>query len=199
LVLGLDNGRLVEELVRQSDLHVIAVESDARRVAALRERLLRAGLYGTRTSVLEGDPATYPFPPYMASLVVSEHPDGLALAYDPSRVKAVFHALHPYGGTACVPRQSADPKRLERTARRLSLHGASTRRVGDLVLLTRSGPLPGAADWSHAEADAACTGASADRLRKPTKILWFDASQRWHKFPEQNQVRVSGGRLILLE
>ena len=30
-------------------------------------------------------------------------------------------------------------------------------------------------------------------------VLWFDAAQRWHKFPGQNQVRVAGGRLILHE
>jgi outer membrane protein assembly factor BamB len=31
------------------------------------------------------------------------------------------------------------------------------------------------------------------------KVLWFDASLRWHKFRGQNQVRIAGGRLILLE
>jgi len=64
------------------------------------------------------------------------------------------------------------------------------------VLLTRSGPLPGAADWSHAEANAASTGASADRIRNPTEILWFNAN-RWDKSKGKN-VRVSGGRLVFL-
>jgi hypothetical protein len=74
LVLGIDRGRLVEELVRQSDLHVIAVDEDADKVAALRARLFQAGLYGTRAAVLSGNPVRYPFPPYLASLVVSETP-----------------------------------------------------------------------------------------------------------------------------
>ncbi len=30
-------------------------------------------------------------------------------------------------------------------------------------------------------------------------VLWFDAAQRWHKYPGQNQVRVAGGRLVLYE
>jgi outer membrane protein assembly factor BamB len=132
----------------------------------------------------------------MAGLIVSERPDGLMLSGNPSRLKAVFHVLRPYGGTICVPPHSG---RLEETARKLSLHGAETKQVGDLVLLTRSGSLPGAEDWSHAEANAASTGASKDQLRNPTKILWFNAAHRWHKFPGQNQVRISGGRLILLE
>ena len=77
-MLGIDRGRLIEELARQSNLHVIAVEDDPGKVAAVRDRLDSVGLYGTRVSVLAGDPVTYPFSPYLASLVVSETPDGLA-------------------------------------------------------------------------------------------------------------------------
>ena len=36
-------------------------------------------------------------------------------------------------------------------------------------------------------------------LRSPLAVLWFDAAQRWHKFPGQTQVRVSAGRLVLFE
>ncbi len=199
LVLGIDNGRLVEELVRQSELHVIAVDDDADKVLALRERLYVAGLYGTRASVLVGDPAAYPFPPYLANLVVSETPDVLAEAGQQPLAEAVFHTLRPYGGVACAWGALADRGRTEEIAQGEAFPGASVRQVGDFVLLARSGPLPGAADWSHEEADAASTGASADELRSPTSVLWFDASRRWHKFPGQVQVRVAGGRLVLYE
>jgi hypothetical protein len=74
LVLGIDRGRLVEELVRQSDLHVIAVDDDAAKVAALRQRLDDAGLYAPGRPWLVGDPLTYPLAPYLASLVVRKLP-----------------------------------------------------------------------------------------------------------------------------
>jgi len=196
LVLGIDQGRLAEELARQSSLHVIAVDEDADKVAALRRRLDLAGLYGTRVSVLDGNPVTYPFPPYLASLVVSENPDALEQAGRLESAKAVFHTLRPYGGVACV---WADRDPLEEIARGDAFPGASVRQVGELVLLARSGPLPGAADWSHAEANAASAGASEDDVRSPMSLLWFDAAERWHKYPGQNQVRVAGGRLVLLE
>lgn len=199
LVLGIDSGRLIEELVRQSELHVIAVDKDADKVAAVRQRLDDMGLYGTRASVLVGDPVTYPFSPYLASLVTSETPDELEQAEQPALVEAVFHALRPYGGVACVRGALADRKRIEDIVQGDAFPGARVREVGDYVLLARSGALPGAADWSHAEADAASTGASADELRSPTSVLWFDASRRWHKYPGQNQVRVAGGRLVLYE
>ena len=134
------------------------------KVAALRERLYLAGLYGTRVSVLVGNPVTYPFPPYLASLVVSETPDALEQAGERSLAQAVFHTLRPYGGVACAWGSLADRSRIEEIVQDEAFPGASVRQVGDFVLLARSGPLPGAADWSHAEADAASTGASADEF-----------------------------------
>jgi outer membrane protein assembly factor BamB len=197
LVLGIDDGRLVEELVRQSDLHVIAVDEDANQVATVRRRLDAMGLYGNRTSVVVGDPVSYPFSPYLASLVVSETPDDLQYARQDRLVEAVFHTLRPYGGVACAWGALADPQQIEALVQSGEFPGATVQQKGEFVLLTRSGALPGAADWSHAEADAASTGASADELRDPTSVLWFDASRRWHKYPGQVQVRVAGGRVVL--
>ena len=200
LVLGIDRGRLVEELARQSNLHVIAVDDDPGKVAAVRDRLHGTGLYGTRVSLLVGNPATYPFSPYLASLVVSETPDGLDRAGERALARAVFHTLRPYGGVACAWGSQADRSRIEEIVQDEAFPGASVREAGNFVLLARSGSLPGAADWSHAEANAASTGASEDEfIRSPMAVLWFDAAQRWHKYPGQNQVRVAGGRLVLFE
>ena len=200
LVLGIDRGRLVEELARQSNLHVIAVDDDPGKVAAVRDRLDGMGLYGTRASVLVGNPVTYPFSPYMASLVVSEMPVGSDWVGERALAHAVFHTLRPYGGVACAWGPLADRNWIEEIVQDEAFPGASVREAGNFVLLVRSGSLPGAADWSHADANAASTGASEDEfIRSPMAVLWFDAAQRWHKYPGQVQVRVAGGRLVLFE
>ena len=199
LVLGIDEGRLVEELVRQSDMHVIAVDEDPSAVAALRNRLFAMGVYGTRASVLVGDPVTCPFSPYLASLIVSETPDSLDSEGEEVLAQAVYHALRPYGGVACGWGSLADRGGIEEIVQRKAFPGATVREIGDFVLLSRSGPLPGAADWSHDQANAACTGASEDEIQSPMAILWFDAAQRWHKYPGQDKVRVVAGRVILFE
>jgi outer membrane protein assembly factor BamB len=114
--------------------------------------------------------------------------------------KTVFHTLRPYGGVACAWGELADRSRIEQIVQGDAFPGAQVRQDGELVLLVRSGPLPGAADWSHAEANAASTGAAEDDfIRPPMAVLWFDATQRWHKFPGQVQVRVADGRVILFE
>ncbi|NQT40663.1 MAG: PQQ-binding-like beta-propeller repeat protein, partial [Planctomycetes bacterium] len=74
LVLGMGSGQLAEELARESECPVLVIEADAERASEFRQKLDGAGLYGSRISVLTGDPATYPLPPYFASLIVSEAP-----------------------------------------------------------------------------------------------------------------------------
>ncbi len=198
LVLGLDDGRLVEELLRQSQLSVIAVDRDESKVTALRERLHNVGLYGTRASVHVGDPLRYPFPPYLANLVVSENLPGVSDSPDEDFAEAIFHPLRPYGGTACldVPLEKQDDLIEQLTAEQLA--GSVVRQTDEFVLLTRQGPLPDAADWSHEGGNAANAGASQDRfLKAPLSLLWFDGSIRWHRKPGSAFVRVADGRIII--
>lgn len=194
LVLGLDNGGLVKQLLNQSQLYVIAIDDDAEVVDTLRRRLDAAGLYGVRASVHVGDPLSYPLPPYMASLVVSETAADLISASGRDIVKALIHPLRPYGGTMCLPKSNALVEMLDAS----KPDGFARRRVRNLVVLSRQGALPGAADWTHEEADAANAGASEDRfLKAPLGLLWFDGSMRWFRKPGGTVVRVDGGRVLV--
>ena len=113
-------------------------------------------------------------------------------------VDAVTHPLRPYGGAACVslPPEKRELLVKEVTARRLT--GIAARTAGEFVLIARVGPLPGAADWTHTEADAANTGASEERFVKaPLDLLWFDTPPRWFRTPGATLVRVCGGRMFI--
>ncbi|MGD0896435.1 MAG: PQQ-binding-like beta-propeller repeat protein, partial [Thermoguttaceae bacterium] len=102
LVLGLADGGLVEELVRQSNLHVIAVDDDAAKVLALRRRLDAAGTYGARAAAIEIKPAAFTAVPYWASLIVSEDAEAAGLGRDEGMLQRIFRLLRPYGGVACL-------------------------------------------------------------------------------------------------
>jgi hypothetical protein len=184
LVLGIGAGRLVEELLRQTNLQVIALDRDPQKVDRFRRKLQAAGLYGVRASACVGDPLAYPLPPYMASLIVSEDWAQLGMPSEGQRVEAVFPTLRPYGGKACllIPPDRRD--RLVQNIADLRLTGATVRQAGDWVVVSRDGPLAGSADWSHAEADAANTGASEDQsVHTPLELLWFDTPPRWYSVP----------------
>jgi len=136
----------------------------------------------------------------MANLIATETPDLFKLPKGQAFAQAVFHPLRPYGGVACTWGPLADRRQLEELVQDKAYHGAVVRQTDDFVLLVREGSLPGAADWSHSGANAANTGASQDDfIQAPMNILWFDAAQRWHKFPGQNQTRIVRGRLVLFE
>jgi outer membrane protein assembly factor BamB len=198
LVLGIDEGRVLDELVGNSELYVIAVDSNEESVHRLRKKLHQAGLYGLRATVHVGDPLSYPFPPFLADLVVSEAPDRLGEWWAGSAAASLFHPLRPYGGTACLPVASEASQRASQSLQAAELAGSAVERSGGFVLLTREGPLPDAAAWSHDGADAANTVASQDRFVKaPLDVLWFDSSFRWYRKPGSAEVRVAGGRVFV--
>jgi outer membrane protein assembly factor BamB len=189
---GVGSGDLIAELARQSNLRIVAVEPDAQKVEALRRRLTVAGLYGQRVAVHAGDPATFPLPPYLASLMVSE----AGVEMTPAFLKRAFAALRPYGGVACLHHDG-----LPQLAAAAGLENARLRSANGLTLLSREGPLPGSAPWTHEHADAANTRVSKDKLVKaPLGLLWFGGPPNDGILPRHShgpQPQVSGGRLII--
>ena len=201
VVLGIETARLAEELARQSELHVIAIDPDGRKVDAARKRLHALGLYGHRVVVLKGDPATYPLPPYLARLVVSERPAAL-LAADAGLIRQAFRVLRPYGGALCLRGTAAEQKAFAAKVRALRLPGAkATVRPDGRVTLVRQGPLSGSADWTHEYADASNTAVSQDALvRAPLGVLWFGGPSNREILPRHGHgpsPQVVGGRLII--
>src|SRR5207253_7796901 len=103
VVWGVGRGRLIAELVRQSDLRLIVLEADADKVKELRERLVAQDVPCERVTVLHGEPATAGLPPYLASLIVAEEAPPAALNGPDEFLPALYAALRPYGGVLCLP------------------------------------------------------------------------------------------------
>ncbi len=159
---------VVEELLRQSKLYVIAVDEDRAKITRLRKRLVDAGLHGKRAACFGGSPADAGLPPYLASLIVAERfsPDW------PSQT--LLQSLRPYGG-ALVARVTGDRrKEVLDWAAKGNLANAKVESVGEFALISRAGALPGAGRWTHEYADTARSLASTDALAKPPfGVLWF--------------------------
>ncbi len=177
LVCGMKDGGLVVELLRQSRLHVIAVDRDARKVDVLRRRLDEAGLYGTRASALVAEPAEITLAPYLASLIVSEDPRSAGLSSRAEPIERLAAALRPYGGTALLALDARAHDALATQVGEGPLAEFEVRREGSLTLLRRPGALRGAADWQGQNADAGNTRFSRDQLvRAPLGVLWFGSA-----------------------
>ncbi|NOZ21561.1 MAG: PQQ-binding-like beta-propeller repeat protein [Planctomycetes bacterium] len=201
LVLGVGSGRLVEELVRASELRVIALDPDAGKIAALRRRLDAAGLYGTRASAFAGDVGAVRLPPYLAGLIVSEDLEAAGLKKGQAFVKRVFHSLRPYGGMVCFSLSQGERAAFENNVRGCGLENGSVEQAGGFTLLKRVGALSGSADWTHQYADAANSVMSKDkRVQAPLGLLWFGGPSHAGILPRHGHgpaPHVVGGRLFI--
>jgi outer membrane protein assembly factor BamB len=201
LVLGLTDGRLVEELVQQTNLLVLGVDADSRKIDMLRRRFDGAGWYGSRVELFVSPPLEFCFPPCLASLIVSE---GIPpAAFERTDLRRLFSILRPYGGMLCLdlPAEAAAQFGARLTAARLA--GGAVKRAGDWWLLVRAASLPGSAPWTHESADAAGTFCSRDDLVKaPLGFLWygdvFGAPQEAGNVHHSGRKAVNGGRIYIL-
>ena len=200
LALGIGSGGLIDALLAQTRLYVVAIDQDASNIESFRRRMTAAGHYGRRVSALVGDPKSFPFPPYFANLLVSEDPVGNGLLTS-GAVAACYRSLRPYGGAAVWGLSAAEHTLLESTVKASPLPNASVRWADGLFWLVREGALPGSDDWTHQYANAAQTVVSRDQLVKaPLGLLWFGGASHEGVLPRHGHgpsPQVAGGRVII--
>ncbi|MBI3410524.1 MAG: PQQ-binding-like beta-propeller repeat protein [Planctomycetes bacterium] len=193
---GIGSGRLIQELMRQSTLHIFVLDPDETKVLDFRNK--KVARDWTRVEAFHGDPVSFAFPPYVASLMVCEELGTRGMSM-PDLLKRHYPALRPYGGTACFFNGANDDA--VNLVKELSLEHAQVRGEDKLVRVTREGALPGAANWTHEHADASNTRVSRDHLVKaPLGILWFGGPSHEGILPRHGhgpQPQVIDGRMII--
>ena len=151
LVLDCGEGRLAEELARRTELKIVGIEKDAKKLAAARHRLRSDGLLGSRVVVVPWELSS--LPSYFANLIVS---DGMLLSGKTAASKEqIDRILRPYGGVylSGVREASSDEISWDKFVR---------------------GGLEGAGNWTHQYSNAQNTACSDDReVRGPLGVLWF--------------------------
>lgn len=219
LCYGLENPAMLDSLLERTEFHIVGVDSDKERINSLRRKYDRdEAFYGNRIALHEGDPVSFKAPPYLASLVVlgEELVDRLA---ETEWIESVYASVRPYGGLLWLMTpengiselisvvESADlPKAI---VERVSLTSSKEREGGSShgevlyssIHVTRSGALPGAADWTHQYGDIANTVKSDDeRVKLPLGLLWFGGSSNMDVLPRHGHgppEQVVGGRAII--
>lgn len=203
VALGIGSGRIIEEIIGQTNFHLVAVETDQKKRNRLQNQMSDAGLYGTRLAVFSGNPTAFPYPPYFANLIVTED---AALSHQLIQVEPlrhVFQALRPYGGVLVLPTTDAQHQSIQQTLNQHAeiFDGAQLDREGDLTFLRRVGPLPKSAEWSHQYGDATNSVVSKDQLVKaPLGVLWFGGPSNDKVLPRHGHgpsPQVAGGRLVI--
>jgi outer membrane protein assembly factor BamB len=204
IVAGLKNGRLVEELLRNSQFHVIAVDEDPDLIGRLRRTFANDERFRGRFQALAEDPSRIRLPPYIANLIVTEAPQKLKLASE-SRLLNLYDSLRPYGGVMCLPKNENESEKLLGSVSPGKFAGVKTATSDRLITIRRTGPLPGSSIWSHESGDAARSFYSRDDLvQAPLAVLWY-GDGRDHGFYKRKDYghglkpQVAGGRLFALQ
>ena len=175
LILGSAGGRLAYELARQTELQVVVVEPDETKAQTARKALARAGLYGSRVSVHQGNLDNLPYGPYFANLITSGSMliDGNLPGQDASQL---MDLLRPAGGVVVLGHMSG--KLNEQSIQDWFRKGGAQCTVSDanggLWAHVKRGKLEGAGDWTHQYGSADNTTNSRDDLvRGEMGILWW--------------------------
>ena len=147
LDIGCGDGRLALELAKRTKLFIYAIDPDPAKIAAAREKLTAAGLYGSRVMALQADLEDTQLPRYFANLIVSSQ--SLKSPLSSAALSEANRSLRPYGGVIALGKR------------------------GKIEAVTR-GPLEGAGEWTHQYANPGNTVNSADKLISgPLGMLWF--------------------------
>lgn len=196
---GIDDPELLEAVVLQSKLHVLAIDPSESKIAQLRRRFDQAGLYGKRIALRTAGLGQFAAPPYIADLIYVG-PSLAGALYAKETLRSVYQQVRPYGGKLWIHPavETADAQRKLATE---ELAGAKVTSASIETMITRAGPLPGAGEWTHAYGNVANTVKSADRLVKlPLGILWFGGPSNEDALPRHGHgpsEQVVGGRLFI--
>jgi len=211
LILGGGTGRLALELARRTDLAIYIVDPDPKNVAAAREALSAAGVYGARVTVTQAALDTLPYADYFANLVVCE--GGVSSGATPTPPAEVLRMLKPCGGVAYVgrtpgaaaggPAPAALKDWLAEFQKALDALGDTGTKVattGEGSRITR-GPLPGAGSWTHEYGEPGNTACGDDQLvRGPIGILWYGEpgpEQMPSRHADNSSPLAFGGRMFV--
>ena len=173
LIAGARDGRLAEYLTSTTELNIVVIEQDAKRLKVIRSRLMKTGLLGDR--VIAIDWAYADLPDYFANLIVSER---AMLGEEVNLpVNHLARVLRPSGGKLVLgPVNKWAPPSLEKIKNGLVANAAAqtkSQTINNHFLFTR-GKLNGAGNWTGLYGNTANTSSTPDKLVKgPLGVLWY--------------------------
>ncbi|MHC4643184.1 MAG: outer membrane protein assembly factor BamB family protein [Planctomycetota bacterium] len=173
LVLDSGEGRLAYELAHLTDLQIIGLEKDVKKVAIARKALDKAGFYG-QVVIHQGSFEKLPYTKYFANLIVSD--DALITGKMPSSLDKVFGLVRPNGGIIALglPANRQNKSNLNKWIRKSTADWKVNESKKIIWATVNREKLEGAGEWTHMYAEPGNTACSKDELIKgKMAIQWF--------------------------
>lgn len=193
LVLGSETGELATQLTLKSQLRVIGLEIDPKKIAQSRREAVAKGLAGPRLSFVQVDSYDdLPLPPHLAGLIVSQS----ALSQDwPTPLTELARLLHPNG--VVITR--------EEKVRNLGSYSKIRFESSDGYVRGVRAPIEGSGDWTHMYGNASNAAYAGETLAgtktvNDLEIAWFGRPGPRYQTDRQNRKSAplyAGGRLYM--
>jgi len=177
LVLDCNKGNLAYEIAMQSEMNIIGVEKNSKKVKKLREKFDRAGLYGNRVTIFGGTLKELAFTDYFANLIVSDNLLTSGKLTEP--IEEIYRVLSPGGGVAYL----GQPKGKRKLSRKNIENWINDSIVQNRMIDEKNGiwlkiqreKLPGSGEWTHLYANVQNTASSDDRIVNDSHLVpqWF--------------------------
>jgi len=179
LDLACGEGRLAHEIAKRTELKIIGIEEDAKKVAAARKALDKAGIYGERVTVHQGPLSKLGYTSRFANLIVSDR--AVVSGMLPGSSADVFRVLKPCGGVACIGQPEGEIvggnrltlSEIDRWLRDSPGPKWQIEEEKGTWVTIRRGPISGSGEWTHLYADPENSACSGDQLRAPVQVQWF--------------------------
>jgi outer membrane protein assembly factor BamB len=157
-----DSKEAISELVRQTDMDIIVLESDLTQSTAFRSEFPPE-----RVHVIVGTPEDTAMPAYFADLVICGNRVESFLS-STTQAKQLINTIRPFGGVLIAPASLASQ------LKRGMSENEAIKQDSSYIVLSREGALKGAGTWTHQGADSGNSLVSQDSLVKlPLGMLWF--------------------------
>jgi len=200
VIIGTEDIRLLESLVSQTSLSLVALERNPARISWLREYFDSLGVTAERLSFLNFDETVSFLPDYFSSLTVVTDP-GYFNDNDDDILNEIYQSTRPYAGKIWIKTRGRAKRALKKKLAGLDLYGADIRKGWRHLRISRAGALEGASDWTHNYGNIANTVKSDDNIVKaPLGILWFGGNSNLDVLPRHGHgpsEQVINGRLII--
>ncbi|MBA7565518.1 Outer membrane protein assembly factor BamB [subsurface metagenome] len=178
LILGDQTGQLAFELAQITDLNIICLEKDPRKLEKAKKILDAAGLYGSRIVIEPWEISS--LPDYFANLIVSD--SYLSLGKVDYPANEISRVLRPYGGIVYLRQPSQPSDEYSKTnLNELTELFTENKAVVPVAVQNDSswskwvrGEMEGAGSWTHQYGNPQNTACSDDELVKGTlAVLWY--------------------------
>lgn len=200
LIFGTSDTELLEGLLSDTRLSLIACEKNPERINYLRKYFDNLGVDAGRLSFLPYE-GNYPaLPKYFSSLTIINDIDFFN-GFDSDLLNMIYQSSRPYNGKIIIRNRCMQKRHITGIVKEANLQDADFSTSEGYTIISKTGPISGTDSWTHNHGDISNTLKSDDKMVKaPLGILWFGGNSNMDVLPRHGHgpgEQVIDGKLII--